>query len=885
MAAPQASGATRRHRRSRASEAVLEQVGELHETAVRIRHAGREREAMRLFRRGLALLETISADADSRWLALHVELWIRLAYSEAEFGTISDGLARLDAVRPRLAELPEGPVRTELRGFMDHIHGTMLSRSGFDEDSLPLMESAIAHRRRLVAEATDDRERLTEALVASASNRGLTFVALGRLAEAKQDLDYASELAAEYDFPQKRAYLQHMLGDLEKRLGRLPQALHHYDEAERAYLELGPDMLYRLRIDQAQALLGAGLAVEAGRHLDEVLPQMRRQRIGQDIGEAELYRAAAALLEGDLPTAQQLAGSAQRRMRRRGTEGWATVAELLGLRVRTMRALNTGRVPAALVSTAGRLAGRLSELRLGEDAALARTLAAQLEVRRGRVSEAGDLLRRVPRPKPHTPLEHRMLLRLCKAELAAAQGNRRKAFAQARAGLTELGQARDRMGGLEMVSGTALHGQELGDLAMRLVLEGGESAAEARQLFNWLERTRAQMYRYEQVSGLENTQLVESIAEIRHVGHALREAKLDGRPVTGLQARYNELQHAATRLGWHAATRWGRPRPVATVEEVAAQLGARVLISFAASGDKLLAVVVADGRVRIVRLGSARRAAERTRRLHADLNAMAPDHLAEPLLQAISASARKEADLLDEQLMRPLLEFLGDREVVLVPTGTLYAVPWNVLGSMRYRPIVVAPSATAWLAASRPETETSGTVLVRGPNLLAATGEIDKLAAHHRHATQFAADRADVRTVLDALDGVDLAHIAAHGSHEPDNALFSRLELADGALFAHEVAALRRPPRQVVLAACELALNLIRPGDEALGFAGALLASGTHTVVAAASRVGDHPAAAAMDDYHRALSANVAPATALADAVGVDPLRRPFICLGSGHTP
>jgi CHAT domain-containing protein len=358
---------------------------------------------------------------------------------------------------------------------------------------------------------------------------------------------------------------------------------------------------------------------------------------------------------------------------------------------------------------------------------------------------------------------------------------------------------------------------------------------------------------------------------------------MDGKPAAKLQSRYAEQQRAAMRLGWHAASRWGKPRPVASVADVNGHLGSRVMISFAASGDAMLAVVIADGHVRIVRLGSAAQAMENARRLHADLNAMAPDYLPEPLFEAISRSARKHAAALDAQLIRPLAAITEDRELVIIPTGALYAVPWGVLDSLKSQPVVVVPSATAWLAAIRSDPRAAGrTVLVRGPGLTAAVGEIDKLAAHHDNATLLAGNEADVAGVLGALDGATLAHVAAHGEHEADNALFSKLELIDGALFAHELGRLRRPPQQVVLAACELALNRIRPGDEALGFAGALLAGGVDTVVAAGSRVGDQPAAAAMNDYHRALASGAEPSVALADAVAVDPLRRPFVCLGSG---
>jgi hypothetical protein len=577
-----------------------------------------------------------------------------------------------------------------------------------------------------------------------------------------------------------------------------------------------------------------------------------------------------------------MAGSARRRFLRRGATGWAAVAALLVLRVESARALDSARVPPALAVRALRLAEELSALKLVDEAALARLLAVRLELRRGRVEPAAAQLRQVPAPRLITPLDHRMLLRLCRAELAVAQGNRRRALAHARAGLDELGQVRDRLGGLELVSGAAVYGQELGDLAVRLVLEGGGS--DAGRLFGWLERTRAQAYRYQPLSREEvPARTTELVLEIRNLSRLVQLARLEDRPTGDLETRMAGLQREARRLGWHTS-RWGRPRPVAGVAEVSARLGRRALVSFATFGNTIAAVVLVAGRAHLVRLGSAEQAVESARRLHADLNALAPDHLPAPLVAAIAGSARRETEKLDAQLVRPLADLLGDRDVVIVPTGALYAVPWGVLDTLRSRPVLVAPSATAWLASAGARGRASHqVVLVQGPGLSAARGEIGKLATHHRTALVLTEQQATVGAVLEALDGADLAHIAAHGAHEPDNALFSRLDLQDGALFAHETARLRRPPGHVVLAACELALHRIRPGDEALGFAGALLAGGVRTVVAAVSKVGDEQAAAAMDDYHRALAAGASPAVALADAVAVDPLRRPFVCLGSGE--
>ena len=47
-------------------------------------------------------------------------------------------------------------------------------------------------------------------------------------------------------------------------------------------------------------------------------------------------------------------------------------------------------------------------------------------------------------------------------------------------------------------------------------------------------------------------------------------------------------------------------------------------------------------------------ALESAQKLHFDLNALAPDHLPPPLVEVIGASARKQADRLDELLIKPL---------------------------------------------------------------------------------------------------------------------------------------------------------------------------------------------------------------------------------------
>jgi CHAT domain-containing protein len=123
----------------------------------------------------------------------------------------------------------------------------------------------------------------------------------------------------------------------------------------------------------------------------------------------------------------------------------------------------------------------------------------------------------------------------------------------------------------------------------------------------------------------------------------------------------------------------------------------------------------------------------------------------------------------------------------------------------------------------------------------------------------------------------------------------SSLQLADGPLTVYDLERLVRAPRLIVLASCSAALSEIRPGDELMGLAAALLAQGTTAVVAPLLPVPDGATRPVVLAVHRALGegASVPAALAVAGAVGGsdvagtdDELDRltaaAFLCLGAG---
>ncbi|HEV2781620.1 MAG TPA: CHAT domain-containing tetratricopeptide repeat protein [Actinophytocola sp.] len=871
----------------------IDQATELYGRAVDASRVGHSAEATKLLVEALRALPVASGNPEAT--ALRIKILAVLAYTEAETGSVADGLVYIGTASDLVGALPER-MRPVLQGLVDNQYALILLRTGHTAEAVEVYSRAIP----VLEQAADAGD--PELLARLYLNRGLSYIELGRPGPAEMDLLRCIVEATAHPVPRLTAKAQNNLGDIAQLIGDIPGALRYYEEAEKTFKEIGPGLVPRARIDQARALLAAGLADEAARHLDEALPVLRTNRIGQDLAEAEVARAAAALLQGELDLAVELARSAHRRFVKRGSAPWAEVASLTRLQAETTAALN-GQPSKASPRRAARLAERLAKLGLTDEAAKATLLAVRLALHRGAISAAESLLRQVPSPRRIAPIDHKMLLRLCKAELALARGDHKRTLAEARAGLAELSRVRDRMGGLDLVCGTAVHGIQLASLALGLLLEDARTPADARRLLAWQERTRAQIYRYEPLPAIEDPELANLVTELRTLMRTVQQARLARRPTAELEQRCEALQREVTRHGWHTS-QWGRPRPVCSPKDIVDQLGDRALISFIGPGEELAAVVLAGGRTHLVRLGSLAEVLEVAKQLHADLDALAPDDLMSPLAAAVSASAMRRIGRLDE-LLRPVIELTGDGEVVIVPGGGLYQVPWGSLPALRGRPVSVAPSATAWVGATTRPTSATGedVVLVCGPGLPESVTELTRLRAIYPDAVVLQGEAATTAAVLSTMDGARLVHIAAHGTHEPANALFSRLELADGGLLAHELARLHKPPEHVVLASCELALSHIRPGDEALGFAGALLATGSRTVIAAVCRVGDRSSAETMTDYHRWLAAptaaaadladtmadyhtrlasGAAPATALAQATAADPLRRPFICLGAG---
>jgi CHAT domain-containing protein len=291
--------------------------------------------------------------------------------------------------------------------------------------------------------------------------------------------------------------------------------------------------------------------------------------------------------------------------------------------------------------------------------------------------------------------------------------------------------------------------------------------------------------------------------------------------------------------------------------------------------------------VRLARLGDFEAAAEAARRLNVDLDTLAGRRLPARLEVVICESIRHQTEVLTAEIIAPLRSLIGGDGLVLIPAGPLASIPWSMLPDLRGRPVTVCSSASSWLTAwRRGLAATAGPraiapLLVAGPHLEHAAGEISEIAKVYPGCRPLLEEAATVSATLRALDGAPLAHLAAHGHHDRENVLFSRLDLADGPLMAYDIQQLAAAPRQVVLSSCDVGRTVVRPGEEILGFTAALLYVGTANVISSVTRVADAAAVGTMTVYHKLLAAGARPAEALAQASQTERFS-PFVCFGAG---
>jgi hypothetical protein len=707
---------------------------------------------------------------------------------------------------------------------------------------------------------------------------------------------------------QNRAWARGLQGDV-------PGSLSAFDEAARRYRDAGMSAGL-LPVERAEALLSAGLVVEAREAAAAAVAEFTRQGNKVDLVQARILLAEAMLLDDDATAAGTVAAAARRAAVGQGRPGWAALAAFAELRAKE----DAGVRPGALLAPGRRVAADLGEAGWLPQSLDAMLIVARAAVRTGRAAEARTALDAVRQVRRRGPAAVRVRAWHAEALHRRAAGDLRGARYAVSAGLRVVDDFRASLGATDLRAHVALLAARLADLGLALALESGRPVA----VLSAAEASRASALWLRPVSPADHKGMDADLAELRRLDADRRSGEI---PPHAGRAREVALEQAIRDRARHATTGDARRTRGAPgrldIPALQSALGDRVLVELVSRDGDLSAVVVTAASTRLVPLGPQGAVADDMDALLAGLR-----WLATGVPGSVSAAAKlveRSAARLDETLLGPCLnaagpafgagapEGTGAVPMVLVPGGRFSALPWAALRSLAVRSFTVAPSAATWLRSTKAAdgdhdagsgddrgdgavgtTAPTGRriVLAHGPGLPGAAREIRRLAAAYPGAEVLTGGEATVAAVLARMDGADVVHLAAHGRLRVDNPMFSALDLADGPLTVHDLERLTAAPRLVVLASCDAGLGSVHPGDEVVGLATSLLALGTSSVVAPVLVVPDDATARMMTGLHRGRRSGSSPAVAMAGARG--PLVRAewkpadvvtsagFTCFGAG---
>jgi hypothetical protein len=223
-----------------------------------------------------------------------------------------------------------------------------------------------------------------------------------------------------------------------------------------------------------------------------------------------------------------------------------------------------------------------------------------------------------------------------------------------------------------------------------------------------------------------------------------------------------------------------------------------------------------------------------------------------------------------DKLVRPLAEFIGARDLVVVPAGALYYVPFHALKAEKYlietREVVYTPSAGVWHFLQRRKPKPVENALLIGfadERIPLVEQEIKALAKIFAQAKTLTGENASFSNYTAHAQDFDVLHLACHGQFRPDNPLFSSLHLADGFVTVRDICAQKLQAELVTLSACETGLNKIFAGEEILGLARGFLSAGARSLVLSLWTVSDAATTRLMTDFYTNLQRGAAPAASL----------------------
>ncbi len=741
---------------------------------------------------------------------------------------------------------------------------SILYRQGEYADALELMDRALPH-----FEAAGDVRHAAH----TRSNRGVVLGYAGRLEEARSDLRRADELYRSIGLQSAAAVATHNLGWVAGRLGELALALQLYDQAAEELTLLGrphPE----LAIDRCEVLIAAGCPEEAAPIASGAAVLLREGGNTLEGAEALLMSAAALLWCEEPAAAEHAAVGAMQLFSDNGRPLWATAAEALAFDARWKEGRVGAEDVAAIESIGGLLESGGQHLASRE----ALLLAGRIALAHEDLDTGTRLLSRVSDARLSGPIDTRIQAWLSLALLRRASGDSQGASRAALAGANALVEAQGALGALDLRSTMASHGDGIFAIGTELAMQSGR----ARRVFDWAERSRAGSLRFPPVLPPDDPQSAEELTQLRLASIKVRELESSGQPSATAKAELKRREDAVVSRNRQAARSGGVEDAIAlrSAGEIRAALSERVLLEFFVHENVRYVLRLDQSRCRLISLGDPDEHTEAVERLERRLRRLAVrgGRSSDSLEAAVETAIAELADSI-------FLSASPDDDVVVVPSPDLASVPWSLLAEHSDARVTVSPSASLWAETSGREAvsrESPRVLVVRAPGVDADGRELELVSAAHGRVSVLDAGTATTSDVVEALSGVDIAHVIAHGSASRQNPLFASLEMADGPLYAYDLQRVRHPPKLMVLSSCNAGVSMRMSRSESLGMASVLLAGGTRNVVATTSLLPDTiDTAESMGRFHSFIAAGESVRSALASS-SPDSRAVSLECFGAG---
>lgn len=762
-------------------------------------------------------------------------------------GAVNHELGRLSAAKRDFARAAPliGP---EMAGELALQQGALFQNTG------RLSEAAVLYRSVLADPGTPNEVRAKVA-----NNLGMIEAECGRPASSLECFAEAAVAAAQVG-PAVVATVTENRAWATVQAGRLTEGLDLFEEASRLCAAAGLP-LGELYAEYADALMDLRLIPEAAERARLAVQMLQGRGVALMAAEAQLRAARLAQLSHDLHEAETAAETAADQFRRQGRPSWVARARLIAIDVRLQR----GTSQAADLAVARRAAATLVRAGMAASAVAAYLSAGRVAQAVDRTAVAVRLWTRAHELSRGAPVLVRVKGRVAAALAARLAQRHDSVLEHSRAGLNDLAAHRAALGSTELRALASGHGAELGALGLAS-LAASRSAA---RVFDWMERTRAAALTVVDLPAIEG--IDEDLGALRGVYAEIQEVRRTGAEPRHLLARQAAIENRIRRASWqHRGPAEARTAAKAALSISALRrlLDGQILVEYDIVDGEVLAAVLEPRRTRLVHLGPFDA-------IRAEIETLmfALRRLARGGSRKSAAGARHSADLSLTTLASALISPLtlpGHPGLVVVPVRELQRVPWAALHT---DPVTVAPSAALW-ARTRCRTcdPDAPVVLVAGPELPGAAAEVHALQGVHQRATVLVPPDSRVETVMGALPGAGLVHLACHGYVRTDNPIFSSMLLSDGHLTVQELDQRAVAPYRIVLAACESGSDVLFEGNETLGFISTLIARGTAGLIASSVVVPDWNVVPLMCSVHASVRGGTTLAVALHHArAAIDP--------------